>query len=136
MEPVTTRMTRPACLDFLRARTVGRIAITHEAMPAIIPVNYTLLDGRILVRTAETTTLARGCDGAVVAFEVDDLQADGAGGASVLVVGLAEHLPAWAVRELEGVEPVSAMGPGRDVLIAIPLRRVSGRRVGSYSRTA
>lgn len=115
---------------------MGRLAITHDAMPVIVPVNYVLFDGRVIFRTSSSGMLARACDGSVVAFEIDDLEPDGSGGASVLVVGQAEHLPRWAIRDLDGLEVASAMGPGRDLMVAVPLTRVSGRVVGRQSQIA
>jgi uncharacterized protein len=94
---------REECLRRLRSVRVGRVAVTHRALPAIVPVNF-IVDRGILFRTAVDGMLDRACRGQVVAFEVDDLADDGTGGWSVLVVGVANPL--------DGGEHVRAMSSG------------------------
>jgi nitroimidazol reductase NimA-like FMN-containing flavoprotein (pyridoxamine 5'-phosphate oxidase superfamily) len=96
-------MSREECLRRLRSGRIGRVAVTHRALPAIVPVNY-VVDRGILFRTTEDGMLDRACRGQVVAFEVDDLADDGTSGWSVLVVGVADGL--------EGSERVRAMSSG------------------------
>lgn len=122
-------MSREQCLDRLRAHAVGRIAVTHQALPVIVPVNYTLLGSSVVFRTEPDGMLARACQNSVVAFEVDDLAADGSKGWSVVVVGVAEPLTgSAAVRAIE-TGLVSAAGDGRDLFVAISLGQVTGRAV-------
>ncbi|MBV9293039.1 MAG: pyridoxamine 5'-phosphate oxidase family protein, partial [Frankiales bacterium] len=57
------------CFALLRSQRVGRVAVTHRALPMIVPVNY-VMDGRtVLFRTAAGGLLDRACRSAVVAFE-------------------------------------------------------------------
>lgn len=127
------RMLRHECMQRLAEQSVGRVAVTAHALPAIVPVNYALDDDSIIFRTKAEGLLARGCDHSVVAFEVDEVAADGSGGWSVLVVGVARLLGgSQAVRAAElGI--VSAMGDDRDHFISIDIGRVSGRRVGAQA---
>lgn len=115
------------CLDRLRDHSIGRIATTHQALPVIVPVNYTLLGNTVVFRTEPHGLLSRACQGSVVAFEVDELSRDGGGGWSVLVVGVAEPLDGSAA--LRAVESglVSAAGEGRDLFIGIHVGQISGR---------
>jgi nitroimidazol reductase NimA-like FMN-containing flavoprotein (pyridoxamine 5'-phosphate oxidase superfamily) len=110
-------MTRTECLERLRRQSVGRVAFTQAALPAVRPVNYTMMGNRIVFRTRSGGGLARACDGAVVAFEVDDVAESGGERWSVLVVGLAEAL--------EGSAAVRAVETG--LVSAITIGDVTGR---------
>ena len=85
-------LTHDECVARLAGHTVGRIAVTSRALPVILPVNYVLTGSTILFRTDPDGLLATATDDTVVAFEVDDLAADGLSGWSVLAVGIAQHL--------------------------------------------
>jgi nitroimidazol reductase NimA-like FMN-containing flavoprotein (pyridoxamine 5'-phosphate oxidase superfamily) len=127
------RMLRHECLQRLAEHSVGRVAVTAHALPAIIPVNYVLDDHSIVFRTRGGGLLARGCDDSVVAIEVDDVAADGSGGWSVLVVGVARLLVGSQAVRAAQLDIVSAMGSDRDQFISIDIGRVSGRRVGAQA---
>ena len=122
-------LTRAQCLGRLRAHTVGRVAITSRALPMIVPVNYTLVGSAVVFRTEPDGMLARACRGSVVAFEIDELAADGAGGWSVLVVGVASLLDGTAAIRAAQSGLVSAAGPGRDQFVAVTIGQLSGREV-------
>lgn len=80
---------RNECLRLLSSAGIGRIAITRQALPMIVPVNF-LLDGvRLLIRTTPGTKLDAAAAGAVVAFEVDAIDPIGHAGWSVSVTGVA-----------------------------------------------
>ena len=80
------------CLELLATSHLGRIAVTIKAVPAIFPVHYRLVDGRIVFRTGEGTDLHAASANSVVAFEVDDVEPSWAEGWSVLVVGVAREM--------------------------------------------
>lgn len=128
-------LARSECLDLLRTHTIGRLAVTHQALPVIVPVNYVADDGGVVFRTEPGGMLDRACHDSVVAFEIDELAADGSGGWSVLVVGLAHPLD-----YRESLRPYarglfSAMGPGRDRFVRITATQVSGRAVSAAAVT-
>lgn len=125
-----SRMTRPQCLELLHEHSVGRIAVTDAALPAIMPVNYTMVDDMVVFRTSSSGLLARACNGTVVAFQVDELSEDGSSGRSVLVVGVADRLTGSRAARAGELGLTSAMGEGRDQYVAVTMTRVSGRRVG------
>jgi nitroimidazol reductase NimA-like FMN-containing flavoprotein (pyridoxamine 5'-phosphate oxidase superfamily) len=83
-------LTEDEALVLLAAGEVGRVGVTMGAMPAIFPVNYRVVDGAILFRTAAGSKLNAAAAGAVVAFEVDDYDRVDRSGWSVLAVGTAE----------------------------------------------
>ena len=65
---------RQECLRLLANAPVGRIVHTRHALPAVLPVNFGLDgDGAVLLRTSAASELARAVDGAVVAFEADEV---------------------------------------------------------------
>src|SRR3954471_3662002 len=79
------------CYELLATHEVGRIGVTAEHHPLIIPVNYGM-DGRtIVIRTHPGTTLSAAAH-ANVAFEVDEIDRTTRTGWSVLVRGLAEEV--------------------------------------------
>lgn len=106
------------------------MVFTDAALPAAQPVNYRLDDGEILFRTGTGSKLAAATRHAVVAFEVDEIDVDTRTGWSVLGVGEAyEVLDPTRLADLaERMPPPWA--PGRTAhTIAIPLRRLTGRRL-------
>ena len=80
---------RRACLDLLATGSLGRLAVARpEGPPYIVPVNYTLLRGSVVFRTSPGTKLDLLVNHPV-SFEVDEWDADGRTGWSVVVEGLA-----------------------------------------------
>lgn len=120
-------LSREECLDRLSRAAIGRVAITSQALPAVVPVNFVLSGSNVLFRTEPGGMLARACDGTVVAFEIDDLADDGRSGWSVLVVGVAEHVTGSAAIRALGTGLVSAAGDGRDQFISITIGKLTGR---------
>ena len=109
---------------------VGRIGVTIGALPAIFPVNYRVVDGAIVFRTAAGSKLEAASRGAIVAFEVDDWDRADRSGWSVLVIGRAAVLHDLVVTRLvvdAGLEPFA---PGRRTnLVRIVPEMITGRRI-------
>jgi len=109
---------------------VGRVGVTIGGVPAIFPVNYTVIDGAIVFRTAPGAKLSAATAGNVVPFEVDHYEQQGRIGWSVLVVGQCE-----VVHDLEvtfevlqaGLEPWAE--GRRPKLVRIKPEFISGRRL-------
>ncbi|MBB5896734.1 pyridoxamine 5'-phosphate oxidase family protein [Kutzneria kofuensis] len=121
---------RAECLELLKTVPVGRIVFTDQALPAVLPVNYSVWDGSLLIRSGAGGKLAVAIRNAVVAFEVDEIDRDSGKGWSVVVVGrsgVVDH-PA----ELAAAEEAAPRSwvSGRDRLIRIVIGSISGRRVG------
>ena len=85
-------LTREESLALLTSMPVGRMVFTQHALPAVLPVNFLVDQGRIVVRTGHGQGLAAAVRGAVVAFEVDDFEAASRQGWSVLVTGRATEV--------------------------------------------
>lgn len=129
-------LTEADCRALIAGSRVGRIAVTADALPAIAPVNYVVADDHIYFRTRRDGMLARGCDGAVIAFEVDDLAVDGSGGWTVNVVGIAELLDPIAQARALSLGLVSAAGDHRDQFVRMRIGLLTGRRITSVGVSA
>lgn len=125
-------LTVPEAIALLGTQVVGRLVYTLRALPAVTPVNFVLRDGAIWIWTASQPSMWQAVRGAVVAFEVDEIDHEHHTGWSVVVLGVAE-----LIRDPEAIKRAFADGPEpwaaarEEHLLRIPLTRVSGRRVGS-----
>ena len=125
---------REECLDLIRHRPLGRLAIHTGALPAIVPVNFVLTSEGVIVRTAPGTKLDQALRGAVVAFEVDDYDVQRHTGWSVNVVGIARELTDPVQIALAQHLPIAHWGPGaRSHFVCIGLDVVSGRRIANQA---
>src|ERR1700676_2262464 len=80
------------CRQFLRDGAVGRVGISRDALPAILPVNYTMIDEQITFWNAPGMKLDAAVAQTVVAFEIDRFDEIQRSGWSVLVVGVAREV--------------------------------------------
>lgn len=118
------------CLHALASERIGRIALTHHALPVVFPVNYVLDGHSILLRTAPGTALAAARDEVVVAFEIDDVDDESQSGWSVLVTGFMRELTdAEDLRHADQLGLVTWTGSGREHYVRITPAKVTGRRI-------
>lgn len=119
------------CLHLLSTTSVGRIAVTRDALPVILPVNYAMDGGSILIRTTDGAVLrAARAGGAVVAFEVDNLDESTMTGWSVLITGtLREVTAVSAVLRAEQLPLAPWAGGDRRHFVRITPGILSGRRI-------
>jgi nitroimidazol reductase NimA-like FMN-containing flavoprotein (pyridoxamine 5'-phosphate oxidase superfamily) len=123
---------RDVCLQLLAEATIGRVGVSHGALPVVLPVNFVLTDAGVVFRTRRGTKLDAAVDGAVVAFEADAFDPLFHSGWSVVVTGVA------AVRELDDLPERAQLAPrwaapghlDDERYVLIPTEIVSGRRVG------
>ena len=121
---------REECIGLLARATVGRIAITSNALPVVLPVNFVLLDDRIVIRTGRGTKLDAATRNTVVAFEVDEIESVEQTGWSVLVTGVARELVAPDEIDEVSASPPARWAPGLDGrYIVISTDMISGRRI-------
>lgn len=139
MDDVTGRLeTLPdeECRELLASHRIGRVSVTSDALPVIAPVNYVLDGNSVVFRTRRDGMLAQACNDAVIAFEIDELAADGGGGWTVNVVGIASLLgPSEHVRALS-LGLVSAAGDDREQFIRLRIGLISGRRITPLEASA
>ena len=87
-----SELPRAEALEMLSSVPVGRLVFTHQALPAIRPVNHLVEDDRIVIGLTAGSAIAtssRG-GGTVVAYEADCLDLSERSGWTVIVVGLAQ----------------------------------------------
>jgi nitroimidazol reductase NimA-like FMN-containing flavoprotein (pyridoxamine 5'-phosphate oxidase superfamily) len=122
---------RDECLRLLDRATLGRVAITVGALPAVLPVNFRLVDDRIVFRTSGGTKLDAATRNAVVAFEVDDMEPVGHTGWSVMVTGVAREVTDPAELDALGSANIPRWAPqDAERLVEISTDMISGRRIG------
>ena len=126
-------LTEAECLELAAHRPVGRVAVCLGALPAVFPVNHCMVGRDVVFRTAVGTKLDAALSEAVVAFEVDDFDAEGHRGWSVLVVGVASEIGADELARLEPL-PVRAWAHGaRTHTVRIRAEVLSGRRIVTHA---
>ncbi|MFE8993029.1 helix-turn-helix domain-containing protein [Streptomyces collinus] len=128
--PRFTELTEAECRSLLSTHGVGRLAVPADAGPVVVPVNYSVVEGGIVFRTAPGTTPAQA-DGHQVAFEADRIDEAFSEGWSVLVRG-----PATTVTDPDDVALLEEQaystpwaGGRRDLWLRIEPVSVTGRRI-------
>lgn len=119
------------CLRLLRQASIGRVALTDQALPTIEPARFVLVDDCIVIRAGLGSALAMAAQGTVVGFSADEVAADPKhGGWTVSAVGVVE-----IVTDDEEITRLSALPlhgwlPGEDcVFVRIRLEVLKGLRV-------
>ncbi|MFF3447744.1 pyridoxamine 5'-phosphate oxidase family protein [Streptomyces sp. NPDC002667] len=119
------------CRARLSTHGVGRIALHASEGLLVLPVNYSVVDGSVMFRTAPGSAPAAAL-GARVAFEVDHIDEVLAQGWSVLVQGRAraETRPD-ATRRLDALAHTRpwAGGAERGLWVRVDEESISGRRI-------
>jgi nitroimidazol reductase NimA-like FMN-containing flavoprotein (pyridoxamine 5'-phosphate oxidase superfamily) len=120
------------CWRLLAGTSVGRIAFSRLALPAIRPVNHLVDDKTIIIRShlgaAIVSHTAVG-GGTVVCYEADDLDPVRHTGWSVIATGTAQVVrdPAAIARYQQALEPWAS--GDMDYVIAIKPQIITGLRI-------
>jgi nitroimidazol reductase NimA-like FMN-containing flavoprotein (pyridoxamine 5'-phosphate oxidase superfamily) len=121
----------------IRRGRVGRLAFCSDGRPEVVPVNYLMTDGQILVSTERGAKLDAARRGDPVAFEIDHLDPVDETAWSIVVHGRACEVTDR--RELETAER-SGLHPWvagvRPYLIGVTVEEMTGRRIGHSWTTA
>jgi hypothetical protein len=131
LHPQLRDLSPEECRHLLSTHGVGRIAAsTPDGRPAVVPVNYEVVDDAIAFRTAPDSVPAAAV-GTEVAFEVDHVDEAMSQGWSVLAVG-----PASVVTEPDAVRGLTQSahtepwaGGAREMWVSIRPTRLTGRRI-------
>ena len=122
---------REECLRLLSRVPIGRVVHTRHALPAVLPVNFSLdADSAVVMRTSADSELAAAIDGVVIAFEADEVDAAAHSGWSVVVTGRAATVtdPAEYGR-LTRTGPRSWVASPEEVFIRVAPELVTGRQL-------
>lgn len=131
-------LSRQECLELLGAGSVARIAVMTPEGPHIIPVNYSIFEDTVVVRTASYSLLGTHARDAVVALEIDDVESSTRSGWSVLCRGrcTVETNPR-TIRSIRQQAPDGPWAGGtRNVYLRLRTDQLSGRAVGDLTPAA
>jgi hypothetical protein len=118
-------------LALASSRAIGRVGLSVGALPMVVPVNFCLVDRDVVFHTAPGTKLDAALRGAVVAFEVDDVDPIQHRGWSVLMVGIAGEVPREELPAIRAL-PVRPWVRGhREHVVRVRTELVSGRRIAT-----
>ena len=125
-----TRLTLAECRKLIAPGGVGRIAFVASSGTVVLPVNFAVAAGTIVLRTTAGGIIEAHAN-ENVSFEVDHLDEALEQGWSVLVRGQAHRVSSRS--ELRRLQEDATVWPwpgdGREVYVRIIPRRISGRRV-------
>ena len=124
-------LSRSECETLLRRDVVGRVAIATPTGPHVMPLNYSVTDGSIVLCTTPYSLLGTYGRDSMLAFEIDHFEHARQRGWSVVVRGRAEPVedPADLARLVRLLPRPWAAGR-RSLYLRIPLTEVTGRRLG------
>lgn len=117
------------CLELLRSRVAGRVAVNAPDGPHILPVNYAVLDETILMRTTPYSVLGTYGRNTMVAFEVDHLDEEQRRGWSVAARGRCHSVedPSEIRRLMHQAPPQPWAAGQRTLLLQLQWRELTGR---------
>jgi uncharacterized protein len=126
----TEFLNRAECLRLVGACKVGRVGLTMQGVPHIVPVNHVIIDGDLYFHMGSGSKLDAGGGHHAASFEVDQLDDDTETGWSVLLSGELEvETDERRLAELDGLglEPW-ARGP-KGTVMRLRTVTASGRRI-------
>jgi hypothetical protein len=126
-------LTTDECERLLRGGVVGRVAVSTPDGPHIVPVNYSVFEDTIVVRTSAYSVLGTYGREAMLAFEVDHIDHERHLGWSVVARGRSwgEADPAELARIGAAWPPRPWAGGERDLHVRIRWSALTGRILGS-----
>lgn len=118
------------CLGLLSRHHFGRVAVTDENGPVILPVNYLVDRGSVVFRTAQGTKLDAAVRVDRVAFEVDEIDEAARTGWSVVVRGVLEEVADREELERLRLQPLEPFTGGeRERFVRVWSASITGRRI-------
>jgi uncharacterized protein len=124
------------CEELLLAGVAGRVALSTPTGPHIVPVNYSVVDRAIVIRTSPYSLLGTHGRDTTLAFEIDGFDVEHERGWSVQARGRAEVVTDRA--ELDRLRLAAPRQPwaggARVLVLRLRWSELTGRRVGAGSR--
>ncbi len=136
---MTGCLTPSECLELLAQVEIGRIALSMDALPVILPVAFALIDDQVHFRSIRDSKMDAAVDNRVVAFESGAYEPETGTGWSVLVQGMTQ-----AVHESDSLwspaSPFPSPSPSASLedryrMIRIQPGAVTGQRIRIMSPT-
>ncbi|AKT51943.1 pyridoxamine 5'-phosphate oxidase family protein [Arsenicicoccus sp. oral taxon 190] len=120
------QMSEDECWERLRGTTFGRLATAAVGDVQITPINYVVVDDRLVFRTAEGGKLASLVVQSRVAVEIDEVGADHAWS----VIGKGDAHVVHSMDEADQLEELGLhpwVDTRKEVFVHVDLDEVSGR---------
>ena len=122
-----------ACESLLRSHHVWRGAVSTPAGPRIHPVNYTVIEDAVIIRTSPYSMSGTYGQNTTLALEIDGLDHEQEPGCSVQLrgrcVAVEDHRQIARLRE--GMQSPPWASGSRSLYVRLQLSELSGRRLGS-----
>jgi uncharacterized protein len=124
------QLTIDRCLSLLERHRVGRLALVDEQGPLILPVNYLLDLGSVVLRSDPGIKVDLANEHAPAAFEIDGVDHTRRLGWSVLVRGRLSQVTDPEERtRLNALELAPYVGGDKAHLLRLDSRSITGRRI-------
>lgn len=136
MEPIVEELAEEESLRLIENAEIGRIGFSGRYGPVILPVNYKVVDGAVVIRVAVGGSIGEDLRTGIadaeykVAFEIDEIDPATRTGWSVMIQGAAHHVDDEEERAVvlrAGIEPWA--GGQREHFVRIKPTAISGRRI-------
>lgn len=126
---ILEQLTEQQSLTHLGAGGVGRVVFVAPRGPVALPVNYRYVTGKIVLRTTVSVSKALIAQ-ETVGFEVDRVDEAMSEGWSVVISGVAHCVEdPKEIIQLSSLDLEPWAGGNRNVLVAVSLQEVTGRRI-------
>jgi uncharacterized protein len=121
------------CERLLRGDVAGRVAVCTPSGPHIVPVNYSVVDDAIYLRTTPYSVLGTYGRNTMTAFEVDHVDHEHQSGWSVVARGRGEVVtdPDEIGRLREQWPPRPWADGNRSLYLRVRWTELTGRRLGA-----
>lgn len=128
-------LSQAECETLLRSGVVGRLAVSTPGGPHVIPINYSVVDNAIIVRTSPYSVLGTYGRDSRLAFEIDQFDHEHHSGWSVVARGRAAFVTDPA--DLDHIRALWQPHPwatgAREMHLRLTWDELSGRRLGTRS---
>lgn len=124
-------LSEDSCWAILETHSFGRVGLSTDNQPEIFPVDYSVLEGEVVFRTADGTKLRHLTANPAVAFEVDERDGEDAWSISLRGSARVLHDPT----QIGHVEQLSWPDwvPTRTyVYVVIHPHAITGRRISRH----
>ncbi len=131
--PESHELNQEECQRLLRAGVAGRVAIATPTGPHIVPINYSVVDDAVVVRTSPYSLLGTYGRDTTLAFEIDQFDHENHRGWSVQARGRSQ-----VVADQDELDHIKQVWPplpwasgARNLVLRLRWTELSGRRLGA-----